>query len=466
MTKLGAHLIALLFALAAAAPWASSAAAQYSSPIASPRVTSHFTHETRSGLVNYACTPITRRGHRGTDFGVPIGTTVSAAIDGTVASVVDGCPNTGSLSSRCGGGFGNHVVITDAAGRSTYYAHMSPGSIVVRSGQRVSCGDTLGRSGNSGRTTGPHLHFEIRSGASRIDPYGGPCSTQTASLWNSGNTVAKTCESRPRAGEDASFVHASAPDLVIVQPGTELTQRWTLRNSGTTTWSSAGGHRLERAGGPSLDALARLDVPGTIAPGANADFSLTVRAPSAPGTYTAMYRMASDATPGRFGTVVTVRLRVLPSPRSCRSATLGRDVPNGECVQVDYAGCGASSCAWFRCSNGAWLCTGEASCPGPRHEHASCADPNNGACSSAAEPCASATECCGGLLCASGATGARQCCAGPEMACEGDGDCCGRMRCGASGTCECVPIGSPASSTLECCGSAYRTRAGVCGYDT
>lgn len=460
-TTLLRTLLALLV-LTLAAP----ASAQLSSPIAAPRVTSHFSHASRGRTVNYACTPMSRSGHRGTDFGVGIGTQVTAAAAGTVARVVDGCSNRGSLSSRCGGGFGNHVAITHADGRTTYYAHLTPGSIQVRQGQRVECGAVIGQSGNSGRSTGPHLHFEVRSGASRIDPYGGACSTQTASLWNSGNAIAQTCRAMPRTGDDSAFVRASQPDTIVATPGQEITQRWTLRNTGTTTWSAGGGHRLEHAGGPTLEGLRRMDVSSNVAPSGMSDFSLTVRAPTAPGTYTARYRMASNASTGGFGTAVTIKIRVTAAPRSCSSMTLGRNVPNGECVQVSYEACGASSCAWFRCADGAWQCTAEASCGGETHENAACGTPADPECAMAAQPCTSVSECCGGLLCAPAATGERQCCAGPEMPCENDGDCCGQMQCGAGGTCECVPVGQPASSTLECCGSAYRTSAGVCGYDS
>lgn len=463
--------LSALVVLLAAAP----ASAQFSSPIASARVTSHVSHTSRGRLVNYACTPISRSGHKGTDFGVAIGTPVSAAAAGTVIRAVDGCSNRGSMSSRCGGGFGNHVIIAHADGRATLYAHLTPGSLGVRQGQRVECGARVGLSGNSGRSTGPHLHFEVRGGGIRdvggyyaqgaTDPYGGACSSQANSLWNAGAAPAATCMARPVEGDDAQFVRATHPDTTWVQPGQELTQRWTLRNTGTTRWTTAGGYRLEHIGGPTLDGLRRMDVPAEIAPNATGDFELTVRAPTAPGTYTARYRMRSESNAG-FGTVVTIKLRVPDPPRSCRSMTLGRNVPSGECVQVGYEACGAASCAWFRCADGAWQCAAEASCGGETHENAACADPVERECNGAAEPCASVSECCGGLLCAPGATGGRQCCAGPEMPCESDGDCCGQMRCGAAGTCECVPVGGRASSTLECCGSAYLTRDGTCGYDS
>jgi len=464
-----------LLTLAVVLSFSSAASAQFSSPLAGARVTSHVSHTSRGRLVNYACTPISRSGHKGTDFGVASGTSVTAAAAGTVIRATDGCSNRGSLSSRCGGGFGNHIIIAHQGGRATLYAHLTPGSLRVRQGERVECGEEIGLSGNSGRSSGPHLHFEIRGGGitdvggyysrGATDPYGGACSSQTEGLWNSGAAPARTCTVMRGPRDDSQFVRATHADTTWVEPGQEITQRWTLRNSGTTNWTTAGGYRLEHTGGPTLEGLRRVDIPADTAQGANADFSLTVRAPMAPGSYTATYRMRSDANMG-FGTVVTIKLRVPQPARTCRSMTLGRDVPSGECVQVGYEACGAASCSWFRCADGAWQCTGEASCGGERHENAACESPTERECASAAEPCASVSECCGGLLCAPAATGERQCCAGPEMPCETDGDCCGQMQCGAGGTCECVPEGSPASSTLECCGSAYRTRAGVCGYDT
>ncbi|MFO0708611.1 MAG: peptidoglycan DD-metalloendopeptidase family protein [Sandaracinus sp.] len=461
-----------LFVVALVALLAAPASAQLSAP-SSSGVSSYVSHTSRGRLVNYACTPISRRGHKGTDFPVPIGTSVAAAAAGTVVHAEDGHANNGSLRNHDGGGFGNHVIISHADGRTTLYAHLSPGSVRVRRGQHVECGQQIGLSGHSGHSTGPHLHFEVRSGMassrsayfglSVVDPYGGACSSQTQSLWNGGRPT-RTCESTA-SNDDSAFVRATHPDQTFVQPGQELTQEWTLRNSGTTTWTTSGGYRLEHAGGASLEGLRRMDVPSDVRPNANGSFSVTVRAPMRAGTYTARYRMASNANPG-FGTVVTIKLRVADAPRSCRSRTLGRDVPSGECVQVDYAACGASSCAWFRCADGAWQCTAEASCGGETHESAACGTAADPECSMAAQPCTSVSECCGGLLCAPAAAGGRECCAGPEMPCENDGDCCGQMRCGAGGTCECVPDGQPASSTLDCCGSSYRTSAGVCGHDS
>ncbi|WP_371664075.1 transglycosylase family protein [Streptomyces sp. NBC_00280] len=97
--------------------------------------------------------------HTGVDFPVPTGTSVKAI---GVGEVVD---------AGWGGSFGYQVVIRHADGRYSQYAHLS--AISVRAGQSVSVGQRIGRSGSTGNSTGPHLHFEVRTGpgfGSDIDP--------------------------------------------------------------------------------------------------------------------------------------------------------------------------------------------------------------------------------------------------------------------------------------------------------
>ena len=97
--------------------------------------------------------------HTGVDFPVPTGTSVKAVAAGKV------------VSAGWGGSFGYQVVIRHADGRYTQYAHLS--AISVKSGQTVGGGQRIGRSGSTGNSTGPHLHFEVRTGpgfGSDIDP--------------------------------------------------------------------------------------------------------------------------------------------------------------------------------------------------------------------------------------------------------------------------------------------------------
>ncbi len=93
-------------------------------------------------------------GYNGIDFArVPVGTTVRASADGKV---------TVAKASGWNGGYGNYVVIKHASGVQTLYAHLS--SVDVVTGQVVSQGDRIGGVGNTGRSTGVHLHFEVRGG--------------------------------------------------------------------------------------------------------------------------------------------------------------------------------------------------------------------------------------------------------------------------------------------------------------
>ena len=96
--------------------------------------------------------------HPGVDIGNKRGTTVVAAADGVVSEVVTGCVEG---RGSCGGGYGNHIDIEHSNGTSTRYAHLS--NVSVSTGQNISQGEKIGAVGNTGNSTGPHLHFEIRN---------------------------------------------------------------------------------------------------------------------------------------------------------------------------------------------------------------------------------------------------------------------------------------------------------------
>ena len=93
--------------------------------------------------------------HYGIDLGVVVGTTVLAAMEGTVTLVSDE------------GEYGTHVKIVNKD-VTTIYAHCS--KILVKKGEKVTKGQKIALSGNTGKTTGPHLHFEIRRGERSVDP--------------------------------------------------------------------------------------------------------------------------------------------------------------------------------------------------------------------------------------------------------------------------------------------------------
>jgi len=95
-------------------------------------------------------------GHIGLDFGIPEGTAVHTSMDGEVV-----------YSGWNTQGYGNLVIVQNGRYK-TYYAHLS--QIPVQLGQWVSKGDTIGLSGNTGNSTGPHLHYEVRVDNQPINP--------------------------------------------------------------------------------------------------------------------------------------------------------------------------------------------------------------------------------------------------------------------------------------------------------
>ncbi|MEU9197264.1 M23 family metallopeptidase [Streptomyces hundungensis] len=92
--------------------------------------------------------------HSGQDFAVPSGTPVSAAHGGTVVKA-------GPVGAGDGPAYGNAIVIRHANNTYSQYAHLS--KINVRIGQSVATGERIALSGNTGNSSGPHLHFEIRT---------------------------------------------------------------------------------------------------------------------------------------------------------------------------------------------------------------------------------------------------------------------------------------------------------------
>jgi murein DD-endopeptidase MepM/ murein hydrolase activator NlpD len=94
--------------------------------------------------------------HAGIDLALPIGSPVRAVGDGVV------------IEAGRESGYGNIVKIRLEDGTVNYYAHNS--RLVVSEGEKVQAGDVIARSGNTGHSTGPHLHFEVRINGSAINP--------------------------------------------------------------------------------------------------------------------------------------------------------------------------------------------------------------------------------------------------------------------------------------------------------
>lgn len=96
--------------------------------------------------------------HQGVDFAAPSGTPVLAAGDGVIQDI-------GYRS-----GYGNFILVRHRAGLETAYAHMSRFARGVRKGDTVNQGDVIAYVGSTGRSTGPHLHFEVRVDGQQINP--------------------------------------------------------------------------------------------------------------------------------------------------------------------------------------------------------------------------------------------------------------------------------------------------------
>ena len=95
--------------------------------------------------------------HSGVDIGAPRGTPIKAAASGTVV-----------YSGNAGDGYGNYVIIAHANGVRTVYAHCS--QLLVSRGQSVSQGSVIAKVGSTGRSTGNHLHFEVRKNGVTYNP--------------------------------------------------------------------------------------------------------------------------------------------------------------------------------------------------------------------------------------------------------------------------------------------------------
>jgi murein DD-endopeptidase MepM/ murein hydrolase activator NlpD len=104
--------------------------------------------------------------HPGIDFGASEGDSVLASAEGTVSRAISNCKEG---DRGCGGGFGNVIHVTHEGGYTTIYAHLSETDVSV--GDVVSQGQQIGKIGNTGYSTGPHLHFELKKGSTYLDPY-------------------------------------------------------------------------------------------------------------------------------------------------------------------------------------------------------------------------------------------------------------------------------------------------------
>lgn len=95
--------------------------------------------------------------HEGVDFSAPIGTDIYATGDGTVIS-----------AERSMGGYGNQIIIDHGFGYKTMYAHLQ--SFKIKTGEKVTRGQIIGTIGSTGKSTSPHLHYEVWKSNSPVNP--------------------------------------------------------------------------------------------------------------------------------------------------------------------------------------------------------------------------------------------------------------------------------------------------------
>jgi len=114
-----------------------------------PAVAGYYGRPLSGGIVTQGI-----HGYNGIDFGAPSGTPIYASAGGTVVV---------ARASGYNGGYGAYVVVQHNNGTQTLYAHMS--SVTISAGATVSKGEQIGRVGNTGKSTGNHLHFEVRGAA-------------------------------------------------------------------------------------------------------------------------------------------------------------------------------------------------------------------------------------------------------------------------------------------------------------
>lgn len=138
-------------------------------------------------ITQYYGETITSPFHTGIDYGCPEQTEILASGDGTVM-----------FAGRDSSGYGKYVIIQHDSERSTLYAHLFKVFVII--GQKVTQGQVIGLSGNTGNSTGPHLHFEARkiwnNSKSYFDPMQLPLmsyddNTNSPSKWNTKLTGAK-----------------------------------------------------------------------------------------------------------------------------------------------------------------------------------------------------------------------------------------------------------------------------------
>jgi hypothetical protein len=204
----------------------------------------YFDHAAAGALEDWTCASSTYDGHGGSDFSlrgglaaIDTGYDVVAAAEGTVIRASDGyfdrCTACATSGTQCTNATTNMVVVQHRD-KVTRYLHLKKGSVRVKAGDVVTCGQVLGQIASSGCSTGAHLHFEVRpvndAYASRYDPFQGSCSSPPAQVWVSQGAYrsmpSPTCDAPLDAGapsdagvRDSGLADASVRDAGDLRDG-------------------------------------------------------------------------------------------------------------------------------------------------------------------------------------------------------------------------------------------------------
>lgn len=225
-----------LFSLALAAP---AGAFELAFPVdctlgQTCHIQQYYDHDPSASAQDFNCAGLSYDGHDGTDFGLATrtdmakGVNVLAAAGGTVKGIRDGVADFAPVepNRECGNG----VLIDHGGGWETQYCHLKQGSIIVRVGDDVAPGTTLGQIGQSGMAAFPHLHLSVRRNGVEVDPFSPKnqtCGAKTDDLWmpeipyqpggllDIGITSAIPEYDAIKAGLPSPDLPANAPALVI-----------------------------------------------------------------------------------------------------------------------------------------------------------------------------------------------------------------------------------------------------------
>lgn len=155
------------------------------------------------GVARAAGAGVAAHTHKGIDVGAAAGSGIFAWRSGTVVTAVD--------DGGFHGGAGNYVEVQHSGGYLTRYLHIQNGGVKVQKGQSITGGQLIGQVGNTGNSSSPHLHFEIRSNGTAIDPW--PVLQGGASTPSSGGTAAPDSSAAGAgvAGSEAAGAGTAAP---------------------------------------------------------------------------------------------------------------------------------------------------------------------------------------------------------------------------------------------------------------